>query len=62
MYGAALKGGNMMSNRKRTVLGVLLAAAAAIICGAIDELLKESAPEDYPQVEGQPPLDFGEEE
>ena len=33
------RGENMMSNRKRTVLGVLLAAAAAIICGAIDELL-----------------------
>ncbi len=52
----------MMSNRKRTVLGVLLAAAAAIICGAIDELLKESAHEDYPQVEGQSPLNFEEEE
>ena len=51
----------MMSNRKRTVLGVLL-AAAAIICGAIDELLKESAHEDYPQVEGQSPLNFEEEE
>lgn len=52
----------MMSNRKRTVLGVLLAAAAAIICGAIDELLKESAHEDYPRVEGQSSLNFEEDE
>lgn len=52
----------MMSNRKRTVLGVLLAAAAAIICGAIDELLKESSREECPQVEGQSLWDLEEEE
>lgn len=52
----------MMSSRKRTVLGVLLATAAAIICAAIDEFLKDSGSEAYPLAESKPPMDFGEEE
>lgn len=51
-----------MSSRKRSVLGVLLAAAAAIICAAIDEVLRESSRGEYPPVESQSPLDFEEEE
>lgn len=52
----------MMSSRKRTVLGVLLATAAVIICAAIDEFLKNSGSETYPLAENKSPLGFGEKE
>lgn len=51
-----------MNGKKRTMLGALLAAAAAIICGAIDCLLRDSSRETYPLAESKPPLDFGGEE
>ncbi len=47
-----------MSNRKRTVLGLLLTAAAAIICGAIDGLLKADGQNGaVPEVEEHPFFD-----
>lgn len=51
-----------MSGRKRTMLGALLAAASAIICGAIDCLLRDSSREVYPLAESKASPDFGEEE
>lgn len=52
----------MMSSRKRTMLGALLAAAAAIICGAIDCLLRDNSCEADPLAESKSPLGFGEKE
>lgn len=46
-----------MSNRKRTVLGLLLTAAAAIICGAIDGLLKMDGQSAVPEIEDHPFFD-----
>lgn len=53
---------DVMSGRKRTMLGALLAAAAAIICGAIDCLLRDNSHEADPLAESKSPLDFGGEE
>lgn len=46
-----------MSNRKRTVLGLLLTAAAAVICGAIDTLLKADGHNAVPEIENHPFFD-----